>query len=179
MKTRRTAFLLASTLFLTAASTHAITEVKVPDERPKLAIVVIDNLQNRRSGFTEFDRIDLAFQYVAKQRKWPVTVTAERLAADTPAHPIELRIFYQGVREDIGNEFTFRAWMTLAVNGVKHDLGIISYRYTIRPWENNDDMKDKIFRGAAFATADKIEPLLFTRVRGRPVSSRDAATGNR
>lgn len=177
MKARFASPLLAAALLLSAAPSHAKDAPPAMEERPKLAIVVIDNLRDRRSIFTEFDRIDLAFQKVAKQRKWPVAIAAERLTAQTPVHPLELRIFYQGLREYIGNEFTFRAWMTLVVRGVKHDLGIVSFRYTIRMWENNDEMYDKIFRGAANAAADKIEPLIFTRVPGRPASPSDAAPG--
>lgn len=174
MKARFAVLLPAATLLLSAAPSYANDAPKSMEERPKLVIVVVDNLQ-LRSGC---DRIDQAFQNVAKQRKWPVPVTAERLTANTPVYPLELRIFFQGINEFITGEYTFRAWMTLVVRGVKHDLGIVSYRYSVRQWEDNHDMYDKIFRGAANAAADKIEPLIFTRVPGRPVSPRDAADGN-
>ena len=173
MKARLAALLPAAALLLSAVPASAIGGPPSMEERPKLAIVVIDNLQPR-SGF---DRIDLAFQQVARQRKWPVTIATERIAANTQAHPLELRIFFLGIRESVPGEYTFRAWMTLVVRGVKHDLGIIGYRHFVRQWEDNNDMYDKIFLGAAKAAADKIEPRLFTRVPAQPASPSDAVPG--
>lgn len=173
MKVRFASPWLAAALILTTAPANAIGGPPSMEEQPKLTIVVVDNIQPR-SGF---DRMDLAFQQVARQRKWPVVIATERIAANMPAHPLELRIFFLGIRESLPGEYTFRAWMTLVVRGVKHDLGIIGYRHFVRQWEDNHDMYDKIFLGAANATADRIEPLIFTRVPGRPASSRDAAPG--
>ncbi len=129
---------------------------------------MIDNAPDRRNVSTEFDHIDQAFQYVAKQRKWPVAVTAERLTEKTQLHPLELRVFHHGLREEIGNEFIFRAHLTLVVGDVKQELGMVSYRYTARQWENNNAVYEKVFRGAALAAADRIEPVIFTRPADRP-----------
>ena len=153
--------LFAAALLLTAATTHAKDAAKVPDDLPKLPIVVIENLQRQRGAITAFDRLDLAFQQVARQRKWPMAIAAERFASNTPAHETELRIFTQPLRKDTPGELTFRGWMILTVQGVKHDFGIISFRYSMRPFEQGEDVLDKIFLGAANTAADKIEPLLF------------------
>ena len=157
MKTRFISSLL-TVLLLAVATAQA---AKAPDDRPKLAIVVVDNVQSRQSAFTDFDRLDLAFQDVAKKRKWPVAIAAERFAANTPDHDTELRIVNQPLREEVPGEMTYRGWMTLTVAGVKHDFGIVSFRYYRRAGENADDMLEKIFRGAANAAADKIEPILW------------------
>lgn len=160
MKTPFTRSLLAAALLLTAATAHA---AKPADDRPKLAIVVVDNLQRHQGAVTDFDHLDLAFQYVAQQRKWPVAIAAERFAANTPDHETELRIFNQPLREETSGDLTFRGWMTLTLNGVKHDFGIVTFRYYHRPAESTEDVLEKIFRGAANAAADKIEPLLFPK----------------
>lgn len=152
--------LLFAALLLTAVSTRA---AKAPDDRPKLAIVVVDNLQSQRSTFTDFDRLDIAFQEVAKKRKWPVAVAVERFAANSPAHDTELRIFNQPLRQEVPGELMFRGWMTLTVAGVKHDFGIVSFRYFLRAGENLDDTLEKTFRGAANAAADKLEPILWPK----------------
>lgn len=132
-----------------------------PAERPKLAIVVVETLQDQRGAITAFDRLDLAFQHVARERKWPVTIAAERFAANTPEHETELRIFNQPLHRDIPGELTFRGWMVLTVKGEKHDFGIISYRYNPRPFEDPEVILEHIYRGVAKTVAEKIEPLLF------------------
>ncbi|MES1195012.1 MAG: hypothetical protein ABUL65_03895 [Opitutus sp.] len=168
MQPRLASSLLAAALLLTGA--RAEDAPQAPAKRPTLAIIVIDNAPDRRNSTTEFDRIDLAFQYVAKQRKWPVAIAAEPLTDKTQLHPLELRFFHQGLREEIGNEFIFRAHLTLVVGDAKQDLGLVSYRYTARQWENNEAVQDKVFRGAAFAAADKLEPIIFARAPARPAS---------
>lgn len=139
---------------------------KAAEPQRELAIVVVESLQRNRGAITDFDRMDLAFREVAKKRKWPVKIVAERFAANTESHETELRIFNQSIRDDTPGERVFRAWMTLTDHGVKHDFGIVTYRYYIRPMEDNEQRLEKIFRGAANAAADKIEPILF----GQPAS---------
>ncbi len=160
MKTSRNLLLLTAALLLTVGFSRA---AEVAPARTALAIVVVENLRGQYGAFTDFDRLDLAFQEIARERKWPVAIAAERFAANTVAHDPELRIFHQPLREETLNDLTFRGWMTLTVQGVKHDLGIISYSYYRRSGEFNDDALEKVFRGVARAAADKIEPILFPK----------------
>src|SRR3990170_1159406 len=92
--------LLVALLFTVGAAAYAEdTASEKTDTRRELAIVVVETLQGRTGGaITDFDRLDMAFQDVAKQRKWPVTLKAERFAANLPDHETELRIFTQPVR---------------------------------------------------------------------------------
>jgi len=165
MKTRFIFSLMAATLLLTSLITRAADDAKAPADQPKLSIVVVENVQRNPSAnaISDFDRVDLAFQYVAKQRKWPVTIAAERLVANTPNHETELRVFLHPVREETPGDLTIRAWMALTIQGVKHDFGIITFRYYMRGGEQMDDVIEKVFRGAAETAATKIEPLLFPK----------------
>jgi hypothetical protein len=150
--------LFFTSLFLSGGVAGAETAATVQPIR-ELAVVVIDNVQ-KPSAITDFDRIDMAFQHVAKQRKWPVKIVAERFASNLPEYDAELRVFNQRVREETSGDLTFRGWMILTVNGTKHDFGMVTFRYYRRAGENMDDVLDKIFRGAAGVAADKIEPIL-------------------
>ena len=130
---------------------------------PELALVVVDAVQRQQGAITDFDRIDLAFTHVAKQRKWPVKIVAEQFTASTAAHDTELRVFNQPLREETSGDLTFRGWMTLTVGGTKHDFGMITYRYYRRAGEPSEDVFEKVFRGAAQVAAEKIEPILFSK----------------
>jgi hypothetical protein len=155
--------LLVALLFTAGAAARAEETAKEPAlNRRELAIVVVETLQGRTGGaITDFDRLDMAFQDVAKQRKWPVILKAERLAANLPDHETELRIFTQPVREETSGDLTYRGWMTLTVNGTKHDFGVVTYRYYPRLGEHTEDALEKVFLGAAKAAAAKVEPILF------------------
>lgn len=165
MKTRVKLFsVLLASLFLTTIAMCA--ETTAPPQAPReLAIVVVDSVQ--RGAITDFDRIDIAFTRVAKERNWPVTIKAERFAANTPAHETELRIFNRPVRQETPGDLTFRGWVTLTVDGTKHDFGMILYRYYLRSGENMDDVLEKVFLGAAKVAADKIEPILFPEMASK------------
>jgi hypothetical protein len=166
MKTRfAVTFLLFASLLLTVSG--ALAETKgATQPLPELAIVVVDTVHRNQGAIGDFDRIDIAFQRVAKQRKWPVKIAAERFAANTAAHDPELRIFDQPLREETLDDLTFRGWMTLSVNGTKHDFGIVTFRYYRRAGEQLEDALEKVFRGAANVAADKIEPILFPKTAG-------------
>ena len=58
---------------------------------------------------------------------------------------------------------TFRAWVTLMDHGTKHDFGIVHFSYSPRPGQQQDDVIEHLFRGAAGLVADKIEPILFPK----------------
>ncbi|HUG09637.1 MAG TPA: hypothetical protein VMM36_01425 [Opitutaceae bacterium] len=166
MNSRATFALIAAALLLPAAAPAA----KEPDDRPKLAVVVVENLRHSGNAIDDFVRLDMALQKVSKERKWPVAIEAERFAANTPDHETEVRIFPRPVRQELPDEYVFRGWLTLKVAGENHDFGIIKFEYRPRPGEWGDDVLDKIFLGAARAMADKIEPLLFPREE-RPAGS--------
>ena len=134
-----------------------------PAPTRELAVVVVESLERPSGAIDDFVRIDMAFTELARQRKWPVKIKAERLAANLPKYETELRTFYQGVRSETPGELTFRAWVTLTSNDVKKDFGIVLYRYPRRIGEAHDVMLERIFRGAANAIADKIEPVLFPK----------------
>lgn len=129
----------------------------------ELALVVIEPIGSHGGAITAFDRLDIAFTDVVKQRKWPVKLVAERFAANTPDHETELRVFYKELREDVPGERTIRAWMTLTDRGQKHDFGMVVFRYSPRLGEPFDQMIEKMFLGLANAGADKISPLLFPK----------------
>ena len=159
---RFAAFVLPIALALGSARAASADPAAAPaSDQPVLALVVVDTLVRHDSAFTDFDRLDLAFQEVARDRHWPVRIAAERFAANTGSHELELRVFLQPIRQDIPDEFTFRSWIILTEHGTKHDFGVIVYRYRPRPGEMMDDALEKIFRGAATAAAAKIEPVLF------------------
>ena len=165
MKTRLTIALFAAALIVPAAA-RAADEAKPapkPEEKPRLAIVVIENLSRFGGAITDFDRLDIAFHKVAKERKWPVELVAERFAANLPDYKTELRIFDQPLRYELPGELTFRGWMILRVDGKKHDFGVVVHHYWPRPAENNEDILDAIYLGLARQTADLIEPILFPK----------------
>lgn len=167
MRIRPPALLLAA-LLLSAGAAFAKDAAKAADDRPVLSIVVVDSLLYQQGAITDYDRLDLAFTALAKERQWPVRIQAERFAANTPAHETELRIFNQPLREETLGDITFRGWMTLTAGGKKHDFGIITYRYYARPGETLEDILEKVFRGAAGAAAAKIEPILFPKPAAAP-----------
>ena len=166
MKTRLTFTLIAALLLAPVV----VRAEDAPAARPKLAIVVVENLSRRGGAITDFDRLDIAFHKVAKERNWPFEIEAERFAANTPDHETELQIFNQPVREETPGELTFRGWMTLKVNGEKHDFGIVLFRLYPRAGENISDTLDKVFLGVARKAADKMEPILFPKEEGKPAS---------
>lgn len=151
-----------------AATPPAVPPASKPSPARELALVVItpvDQNQYLYSGaYSDFDRLDLAFQEVAKRRRWPVKIVAERFAANSPAHELELRVYLQPFRLELPQQFTFRGWMTLTERGTKHDFGVVVYRQDARPFESTDDFLEKVFLGAASVAAKKIEPILFPQL---------------
>ncbi|GEM_PF-2484019 len=133
----------------------------------ELSIVVVDSLRGNSSDINNFDRIARVFTEVFTDRKWPCTISVERFAANTPPHPTELRIFFQGMREESLGDLTFSAWMILYDHGAKQDFGVVRFRYDTRPMEQMSDRMDRSVRGAARIAAEKIEPILFPK-GGKP-----------
>jgi hypothetical protein len=165
----RTFIVLIAASVLLAARGYAKESPPVVQELPTLALVVVENLQrNPSSAITDFHRLDLAFEHVAKQRKWPVTIAAERFAANTPKHDTELRVFLQPLDEETSGDLTFRSWVILTVKDQKHDFGVVTFRHYPRLGENWEDTLEKVFRGAAQAIAGKVEPILFPQAAAKP-----------
>ena len=161
-----TCLLLFTVAILAAGTVHAASKPPV-SEPGVLHITVVESVTAlSASAFTDFDRMDLAFEYVAKKRRWPVKVVSEKLVSNTPDYNPELRVVLQAVRLEMG-DFVFRGWATLMVDGKKHDYGIVRFNYTPRMNENMDDAMDKVFRGAATAIAEKVEPVLFPQLAPR------------
>ena len=90
-------------------------------------------------------------------------MSSERFAANTPDHPIELRIFFQGIRRETPVDLTFSAWITLDDHGAKHDFGVVRFRYNPRAGQETEDRLDHAVRGAARITVLKMEPILFPK----------------
>ncbi len=157
-------------VYLLLCSIALGTTGAVAAEMPELALVIVSPLSSGESigadsgAYTDFDRLDLAFQKVAKQRHWPVKIVAERLSGNTAPHELELRVFLQPVRRDRPEEFTFRGWMTLHADGTKHDFKLIIHRERMRYREDMDEFLEKLFYGAAGVAAQKIEPILFPQL---------------
>ena len=152
-----------------AATAPVATSAQKPPPTQELALVVVTPValsENPGNGgaFTDFDRLDRAFQEMAKRRGWPVKIVAERFAANGPAHDLELRVYLQPVRQDLPQLYAFRGWMTLTERGTKHDFGLVVYRQEPRPFERMDDFLEKIMLGAANVAATKIEPILFPQL---------------
>lgn len=130
---------------------------------PELTIVIVDSLAGPRHSFADWHRLARVFTDVFEARKWPVKITSELFGAGAPEHPVELRIFFQGIRHDTPDDLTFRAWLTLSDHGAKYDFGIISFRYYPRAAELMDDRLDHAIHGAALLAADKIEAKIFPK----------------
>lgn len=162
MKTRLLLGLIATALFLgriPAAMAGPAAPAGPTTPQRELVVVFVDSLHRDGAAFDTFNRLAYQFGKVFAARHWPVKVRFERFAANSGPYNLELRIFYQGIRNDFG-ERKLRAWMILHTNGTKHDFGIVEYRYWPRPGEQVSDMLDDLFRGEAQRTANLIEPYL-------------------
>jgi hypothetical protein len=129
----------------------------------ELTIVVVDSLGGNASERNTYDRIAQGFTEVLEAKKWPLKINVERFGANAPAHPLEMRVYFQGIHRETPDELTFRAWVTLSDHGAKSDFGVIRFSYSPRPMELTDDRLDNVVRGAARIVADKIEPILFPK----------------
>lgn len=150
------------------AAGPARAEIKPADPAAAVLHVTVVEPVNGRSGdaFTDFDRLDIALERIAKQRRWPAKVATERLVGNTPDYDPELRVVLQPVRLELG-EYVFRGWITLTRDGQKHDFGIVKFGYLPRMNEHFDDAMEKVFLGAAGAIAGKVEPLLFPELKAK------------
>jgi len=132
----------------------------------ELTVVVVDSLVRGPGRIPDFDRINTVFTNVFERRKWPVRIKVERFASNSAPSDIELQVFYQGIRRDTPDSLAFQAWMTLYDHGVKHDFGVIRYRYNPRPLQDEEDVLERVVRGAAEMAASRIEAVLFPKAEG-------------
>lgn len=152
-------FLLAALAFTGFA---ARAEIKTADPaRGEFPVVIVDTLIAHGRNRTDFDRLDQAFEKVARQRQWPRAPIAERFTANTPDYPTEIRVVLRSISSYTPEELIFRGWTTVTVDGRKHDLGIIMYRQDLLTGMDMDRTLERLFEGAARAIAEKVEPLLF------------------
>ena len=164
MKIRLAPVTLLLALFLASSVASPAQPAPASAEVPReLTIVVVEQLGRNPDRIGYFDRIDVAFTKVFTKRKWPLTIKVERLAANTPAHENELRIFFKGIHPDTPADLTFRAWVTFTSHDEKRDFGVVRYQYYPRIGEPSDDAIDHVLRGAAAEVADKLEPILFPK----------------
>jgi hypothetical protein len=161
MKTHPSLLTLLAVALFAAIPGRAETSATPADDKPVLHVTVIEALTASGNAYTDFNRFETGFQKAVKQRKWPTKVSVERFAGNTPDYATELRITLQRVRRDPIEDYVFRAWAILVVNGQKHDFGIVTSHYNARLGENFDDVLDKSFGGGAAAIAEKVEPVLF------------------
>jgi hypothetical protein len=129
-----------------------------------LTVVFVDALRGNNREFDNYDRVAWIFPEVFKARKWPMKVDVERFGSNSPAYPVELRVYFKGIRRETPVDLVFTAWVTLNDHGKKTDFGIVRYRYDVRPTELVDDRLDNVFRGAAKRIAEKVEPVLFPKL---------------
>ena len=163
MKIKPSLLLVAA--LLAACSAPAKEVARIPAPEGVLPVVITEAMGSMGNAFTDYDRLDLALKQVAKERNWPLQVSVEKFASNTPDYQTELNITLQYVRQQVPGEYLYRGWTTLWVNGEKHDFSIIEYRYNYRSGEQTDLSMEKLFLGAARVTADKIEPLLFPELK--------------
>jgi hypothetical protein len=164
MKTRLAAAALLLSLLLAGGARGGAQAP--PPALPELKVVVVESLVRGPGRITDYERIETEFTGVFEKRKWPVTVRVERFASNTADEGLQLRIFYQGIYEEAPGDLTFHAWMTLFDHGKKKDFGIVKFRYNPRPLQDEDDVLNRVVRGAAVIAADKIEAALFPRTGG-------------
>ena len=156
MKLPASALLLAVLAAGTSAA-RAETAPAAGRDPETLKIIVVESLIRGESRIADFDRINQVFSDVFSGRNWPLKVTVERFASNTPEGGTQLRVFYQGIYPEAPDDLTFHAWMILYLDGVKHDFGIVKYRYNPRASQGEDSILEHVVRGAAVIAADKIE----------------------
>src|SRR6478735_744711 len=157
----KTTSLLAVLAALLTTTGLGAKEKRVPAPAGVLPLIVVESVSMPGNAYSDFDRLDIAFQKVAKQRKWPVKIVTDRMAAGVPDYLTELDVKLQPLRELVPGEFIFRAWTSVYVDGKMTDLQVVTYRHSYRAAENMEDTLEKVFEGGARAIADKVEPLLF------------------
>ena len=154
----------AALLFLVPVVAKAADAAPAPTDTPKREMTIQISERISRSGANApYERIARVFPDVFEARHWPFTFKTERLAAGTEDQPLELKVYFQGIRQDVPGELVFRAWLTLLVDKHEYDFGIVRADYSIRPGRFVDDLLDDVTREAAIKVAEKVEGVLFKK----------------
>jgi len=162
----KTLALLALALALVASRSPAEPAADTRKDPGTLKIVVVEALIRGESRIDDYVRMEQVFTDVFGERKWPLKVAVERFASNTPDDGTQLRIFYKGIYPEGPDDLVFHAWMILTVDGVKHDFGMVNFRYIPRPSQSEDLILEHVVRGAAVIAADKVEGVLFPKKGG-------------
>jgi hypothetical protein len=156
--------LLAVLLLSAAPSLRAAENAAPPPPRDTLTVVLVGSVTRGGGQFDDFSRVRSIFTQVFSSRKWPVKLDFERLDANNPDYPLELRVFMRKLYSLDPVDLTFSAWVTLSVNGKEHDFGILKSEFN--NWGQIQDREDQIdatIRGVAEKAADRLEPVLFPK----------------
>lgn len=153
--------LLLAAAALLGAQVRAETAAAVPDQPNELTIVIVESLSGPSTESNTYERLARVFEDAFEAKKWPLKIETERLAANSGPHPLEVRVFFQGIRSDVPSGLTFRGWVTFQDRGTKHDFGVIRYEYFPRPGENTEDKLERTIRGAADIAASKVGAILY------------------
>ena len=149
-----------------AAGTAAVrAEPAAPAEKDPgtLKIIVVESLVRGESRVADFDRMNQVFTEVFSGRNWPLKITFERFASNTPEDGTQLRVFYKGIYPEAPDDLTFHAWMILYDHGVKHDFGMVEFRYNPRASQGEDTILEHVVRGAAVIAADMVQGVLYPK----------------
>src|ERR1051325_10857906 len=116
MSIRSLLFLVVGLLAADALAEKEATRVPAPEG--VLPVVITEmTVGNTGSAYTDFDRLDIALQAVAKERQWPLKIAADRFAAGTADYLTELRISLGRPRQEIPGEYVYRGFTTLWIDG--------------------------------------------------------------
>lgn len=134
----------------------------------ELVVTVVEPVDGRRGDADLYNRFARVFTTEFEARAWPLELRIERFGANSPDQPIDLRVFLQPVRQELPDQWTFRAWVKLTIDGQDHDFGILRSDLTPRPLQNMDDVLDRLAQGAARRILDKVAPVLFPQPDAQP-----------
>lgn len=134
----------------------------------ELVVTVVEPIDGRRSDADLYNRFARVFTTEFEARQWPLKLRIERFGANSPDHPIDLRVFLQPIRQELPEQWTFRAWVKLTADGHVHDFGIIRSDFTPRPLQAMDEVLDRLVQGAARRITDKLAPVLLPPPGAQP-----------
>lgn len=135
----------------------------------ELVVTVVEPIDGRRGDGDLYNRFARVFTTEFEARQWPIKLRVERFGANSPDHSTELRVFLQPIRQELPEQWTFRAWVKLTADGHVHDFGIVRYDFTPRPLQAMDEVLDRLVQGASRRIADRLAPVLLPPPDAQPV----------
>src|SRR6187399_3216052 len=85
-------FLCLAVTLLAAGVAAAKEIVRIPAPDGVLPVVITEmTLGNSGNAYSDYDRLAYALERVSKERKWPLKVSAEKVASNAPDYLTELR----------------------------------------------------------------------------------------